>query len=94
MSQVGAASPDPMFRGTGSAERGGNPDAKVVRSRGKGGESDESDFWALGWFFFLFSEMFNQLDTGIQYSGRHDKKYGDFFKTALNRARPGLHDIT
>ena len=58
---------------------------------------NQKSFWVLsnqppGLCFF--SEMFNQLDTGIQYSGRHDKKYGDFFKTALNRARPGLHEFT
>ena len=43
---------------------------------------------------FFLSESLIQLDTGIQYFGRHDKKFGDFFKTALNRATPGLHEFT
>ena len=44
--------------------------------------------------FFSFLKCFIQLNTGIQYFGRHDKKFGVFFKTALNRARPGLHEFT
>ena len=35
---------------------------------------------------FFFLKCLIQLDTGILYSGRHNKKFGDLFKTAIKRA--------
>ena len=46
-----------------------------------------------GWVFFLLKCLI-QLGTRTQYSGRHGKKFGDVFKIALNRTRPGLHEST
>ena len=36
---------------------------------------------------FFFLKCLIQLDTGIQYSGGRNDKFGDFFKIALKRAR-------
>ena len=44
--------------------------------------------------FFLLLKCLIQLGTRTQYSGRHGKKFGDVFKIALNRTRPGLHEST
>ena len=44
---------------------------------------------------FFFSEMCNSgLGSGVQYSGCRDNKWGKFFKIALIRTKPGLHEIT
>ena len=45
-------------------------------------------------FSFFLLKCLIQLGTRTQYSGRHGKKFGDVFKIALNRARPGLHEST
>ena len=42
----------------------------------------------------FFLKCLIQLGTRTQYSGRHGKKFGDVFKIALNRTRPGLHEST
>ena len=45
--------------------------------------------------YAFFSEMCNSgLGSGVQYSGCRDNKWGKFFKIALIRTKPGLHEIT
>ena len=41
--------------------------------------------------FFFWNVLFS-LDTGIQYSGRHDNEFDKIFRIALNRTRPGQHE--
>ena len=43
---------------------------------------------------FFLSEILIQWDSGIQYFGCQDKKFGNVFKIALTRAIPGLHEFT
>ena len=52
------------------------------------------NIWEISKKYFFFLKCLIQLGTRTQYSGRHSKKFGDVFKIALNRTRPGLHEST